>query len=344
MSFASSARWIAPLAALALGCGPARSGGGFPESCTPAATRPCFCADSTPSAQTCGGDAVWGACACGDASTSDDAVVAVDVPATFDTGPRPDVVFPVDVPATQDLGAPVDVPTVAPGAFGAACTRLTDCASGVCLPTGHCSRACAGGADCTAIAGWVCSALPGLGPVCSCTPRGVEVCNGLDDDCNGLVDEGTSMCGGRCADISRDPANCGACGNVCGSGACAGGVCACPGASPNRCGGACVNTNTDPSDCGACGTVCPSGPCVSGRCQGTTPVCPATCGFDSDCNPCRSPSDPGTVNYCCTSGMCVYRTTTCGPIDSGLPDVTDVPDSSTGLDIGDLDALFDAAG
>ena len=39
-----------------------------------------------------------------------------------------------------------------------------------------------------------------------CVPD-LEVCNGLDDDCNGVVDDVTSL--------GRDPLNCGACGNAC---------------------------------------------------------------------------------------------------------------------------------
>ena len=50
---------------------------------------------------------------------------------------------------------------------------------------------------------------PGDGCEYACTRAspGVEVCNGLDDDCNGEVDEGF--------DLDHDPANCGACGAAC---------------------------------------------------------------------------------------------------------------------------------
>ncbi len=54
-----------------------------------------------------------------------------------------------------------------------------------------------------------------------CTPSGTEQCNGRDDDCNGIVDDGF--------DIDTDPANCGRCGNVC----------AIPHAFPGCTGGSC---------------------------------------------------------------------------------------------------------
>jgi len=46
---------------------------------------------------------------------------------------------------------------------------------------------------------------PGNG--CECTIGGEELCNGVDDDCNGLVDEGF--------DLWTDIANCGSCGTIC---------------------------------------------------------------------------------------------------------------------------------
>jgi hypothetical protein len=45
-----------------------------------------------------------------------------------------------------------------------------------------------------------------------------EACNGLDDDCDGMVDEDF--------DLATDPAHCGACGSACSAGMrCADGVC-----------------------------------------------------------------------------------------------------------------------
>ena len=52
-----------------------------------------------------------------------------------------------------------------------------------------------------------------------CTPR-TEVCNGVDDDCDGMRDDGF--------DLSSDASNCGACNNRCpggGGAVCCAGVC-----------------------------------------------------------------------------------------------------------------------
>lgn len=60
-----------------------------------------------------------------------------------------------------------------------------------------------------------------------------EVCDGVDNNCNGEVDEngvccpaGTTFCGGVCADLNSDPNNCGSCGQACPLGqACNAGSC-----------------------------------------------------------------------------------------------------------------------
>jgi hypothetical protein len=68
-------------------------------------------------------------------------------------------------------------------------------------------------------------------------------------------------------DLTRDPANCGACGNVCTppvgaiASTCVDSQCVfeCAQSRSTTCGGACVATGVDPNNCGACGHVCASG-------------------------------------------------------------------------------------
>src|SRR5947207_3247786 len=68
-----------------------------------------------------------------------------------------------------------------------------------------------------------------------------------------------SMCGGQCAELKTDPANCGKCGTACPMGAtCVQGTCQC-GMGQTRCGNTCVDTKSDLANCGKCGTVCGGG-------------------------------------------------------------------------------------
>jgi hypothetical protein len=118
-----------------------------------------------------------------------------------------------------------------------------------------------------------------------------EVCDGKDNDCNGVVDDGASLldceqregvgrvcrggacvcaltCDGQCVDGQTNPAHCGACENACAPGStCVAGACSC-GAGQTRCGGVCVDTKVDVANCGQCGAVCAASSAQSAaRCE-----------------------------------------------------------------------------
>lgn len=91
---------------------------------------------------------------------------------------------------------------------------------------------------------------------------GAESCNGIDDDCNSVVDD--------LASLSTDPRNCGVCGNACPETyLCVDGSCVCPAGSAfcRFVSPWCVDLRANPNNCGACGVTCVSGSaCVDGLC------------------------------------------------------------------------------
>ena len=129
---------------------------------------------------------------------------------------------------------------------------------------------------------------------------------------------GLTMCNGVCTSETTDPNNCGACGQVCASGAtCTAGVCGCPSGNV-LCGNACVNETSNPSNCGTCGHTCPAGDvCTNGVCA----ACPSgqtACGSmcvneQSDSNNCGACGNVCAMGQSCTAGACGTVTTAiCG--------------------------------
>ena len=172
-----------------------------------------------------------------------------------DTGPR-------DTGPDLDAG-PLDAGPAGNG-IGDPCERDRDCASDVCFPAGFgqgvCTAACTTPSECPS--GWTCGDFGG-DDVCQCETDS-ETCNGDDDDCDGIVDEGR-------------PESIG-----CGDGqTCTGGSCGCP--AGGTCGGDCVNTQTDPRHCGGCDQPCNSGEvCTAGGC--CAPSAEGCNGTDDDCD------------------------------------------------------------
>jgi hypothetical protein len=158
------------------------------------------------------------------------------------------------------------------------------------------------------------------GASCSaCIPCVSQTCSGgqtcVENVCVCAV--GEQRCGTKCIDITEDPKNCGACGNVC-VGACVDSVCA-P-VNP------CANLRLDPGEEGIdCGGVCPGvcvtctadGMCGSPKtCTNSTCVCPAgeqLCGTtcidvgseEANCGACGVACKMGEV---CSQGICCGAT------------------------------------
>lgn len=115
------------------------------------------------------------------------------------------------------------------------------------------------------------------GPFCNCVPSGPELCDGRDNDCDGIVD---------------DDASCPGAGEVCVHGACV-----CP--SGSLCDGTCRDLALDADNCGACGHACRGAPhargiCGAGRC-------------DHLCDPGWANCDGDWDNGCETSGTCTPK-------------------------------------
>ncbi|MBI2391143.1 MAG: TLD domain-containing protein [Deltaproteobacteria bacterium] len=219
------------------------------------------------------------------------------------------------------------------GAFGAPCSSNAECASAICLPIGRCSKTCVGAGDCPASWNWSCVSLPGRSPACSCTVLGSEdvACNGTDENCNGVIDEGTVTCGTTCADIKRDPNNCGACGVVCGGGTiCQSGSCVCPSGKPTICGASCVDLASDPLNCGKCGAPCPGGASGTSVCTAGTCSLECSAGFgncngsvtdgcekdlrsdNANCGVCGRACSFANASASCNTGSCVISSCSTG--------------------------------
>ncbi len=113
-----------------------------------------------------------------------------------------------------------------------------------------------------------------LNGICSpgggCQPS-PEVCDAIDNDCNGIIDDNAT-----CAN-----------GDVCVNGACMPSVPGIPCMSDSEC---------------APGDICLNGICSPGFCQPASEVCD---GIDNDCNGIIDDNAPCPLNQLCTGGLCM---------------------------------------
>jgi hypothetical protein len=174
------------------------------------------------------------------------------------------------------------------------CASAAACRT-ICIGTGD----CAGGYDCTA---GVCHGT------CPGNPK-PEICNGYDDDCDLVVDNGVCAAGSTCCptqlacrNLATDLNNCTSCGNVCdpvAADTCGATGCLCgtnpPCAAGTYCaaGGLCPMCNTT----ARCGPTCVS--CGAGVCKLDGSGC-VQCNVDADCG-------PGSY---CQAGACMVKLAT----------------------------------
>ena len=163
-------------------------------------------------------------------------------------------------------------------------------------------------------------------------PGGTEICDGIDDDCNGVLDNGATCeslhacvngactclpankCGSDCTDFQNDNSHCGSCDNSClyQEETCVGTTCKCNGANETRCPTSCVDlqvgtpySNMNTENCGTCGhscgvnEICEAGQCKCTTCGGTTCI-----DLKTDLDNCGSCGSRCSMFLGCENGTC----------------------------------------
>lgn len=151
----------------------------------------------------------------------------------------------------------------------------------------------------------------GIPGICTSGIPSAEICNNIDDNCNGSIDDGLDCgasnelclpgqlnCNGSCTFTSSDPTNCGSCGFNCGAGnSCNSGIC------KKGLGQSCQTF----SDCQS--NICKDGVCCNNACGGFCVSCNQP-GKLGTCSPHPANTDPDNncpateAKDCSFDGMC----------------------------------------
>ena len=207
---------------------------------------------------------------------------------------------------SPDAGSPDDAPCE--GDAGRGCYTGPGGTMGV--------GACRGGAQSCADGGW--SSCEGQ------TLPAVEVCNAVDDDCNGLTDDGAAVT--ACPAVANGARTCvaGACGALC-----AQGFGDCDGAAANGCESVLASSATH---CGICGNACPSRPRTRPTCAGGACVfacedgaqncdgnvingCETDVTLPADCGACGNRCAFPHADATCSAGRCALGSCRAGFAD-----------------------------